>query len=140
MPTVCPHCSARWTDASCQDAFDRALSLEFTDAAYGAVHHLTVSAFMLQHDRYSHRGWLAARSLLEEFVRHGLDPTDARERWPGAKGSSTRGPGFARFGDITWTRTMADVRMDDPGEYGEDVAAWALSVLEDSTEVAADGD
>ena len=78
--------------------------------------------------------------VLEEFVRHGLDPTDARERWPGAKGSSTRGPGFARFGDITWTRTMADVRMDDPGEYGEDVAAWALSVLEDSTEVAADGD
>ena len=43
----CPECGA--PDNLCQTRFDEFLVLEFTDAGYGAVHHLTVATFMVQH-------------------------------------------------------------------------------------------
>jgi hypothetical protein len=43
----CPECVA--TEALCKTRFDEFLVLEFTDAGYGAIHHLTVAAYTFQH-------------------------------------------------------------------------------------------
>lgn len=138
MASRCPACSARFVadDASCQQRFDELLALEFTDPAYFAVHHLTVTAFMLQHNRYSHHGWLAARALLAELVQDGFDPAEARRRHQKGSSSITRGSRFPRFGEIRWTRTIADVRTDDPASYRQDVETWARAVVADSDPVA----
>jgi hypothetical protein len=136
-PAACPHCGAPPTDdGPCQARFDRLLSLEFTDPGYGAVHHLTVPAFMLQHDRYSHAGWLAARELLRRFVEDGVRPQEMRREHPRHEGSTVRGPSFADFGRITWSRTIADVGAADAAAYRSDVEAWAASVLGYTRDVA----
>ncbi len=54
MPTICPVCGAVLPEGStCQSIFDEFLNLEYTDPAYGQVHYLTVTCFMIQHERYS---------------------------------------------------------------------------------------
>lgn len=137
MSTDSAECGAAFTDgSSCDDRFNELLALEFTDPAYFAVHHLMVTAFMLQHNRYSRDGWLAARSLLEAFLVEGTDPREAERRMVRRWASVTRGAPFDRFDEIRWSRTIADVRTDDPDAYRSDVEAWARSVVADSERVA----
>ena len=64
--TVCPECGAKSTpEISCQTIFDECLIKEFTEPDFGAVHHLTVAAYMLQHSsKLSREGWLSMRQLL----------------------------------------------------------------------------
>ena len=63
----CPECGA--PENLCQARFDEFLVLEFTDAGYGAVHHLTVAAFMVQHSsKMTPEGWRYERDLLREFL------------------------------------------------------------------------
>ena len=62
---VCPECGV----IGCRKRFDEFLVLEFTDAGYGAVHHLTVTAYMLQHSsRLTREVWSHERKLLSEFL------------------------------------------------------------------------
>ncbi|MGH2446231.1 MAG: DUF5946 family protein [Candidatus Limnocylindria bacterium] len=137
MAFQCESCGATYTDGgSCQGRFDHALALEFTDPEYGTVHHLTVAAFMLQHDRYSHAGWLAARSLLSDFVHGHLQPQDARGRSRQTDASIARPAGFRGFGEIRWTRTIAEIGFEDAAKYRQGVRAWAASVLDDSEAAA----
>ncbi len=135
-PARCPHCGASEADESCQSRFDRALSLEFTDPEFGAVHLLTVTAYALQHDRYSHAGWLAAREVLRGVVDEGLRPHEVAGRYRRlGEGSISRGEPFGDFARISWRRTIADVRTGDAATYRGDVEAWAASVLEDTAPV-----
>ncbi|CAN5742496.1 hypothetical protein BH23ACT5_BH23ACT5_16360 [soil metagenome] len=54
----------------CVEAWGECLALEIADVRYWALHHLTVSAFMLQHPRrLSLRGWMEERPMLK--VRRG---------------------------------------------------------------------
>jgi predicted nucleic acid-binding Zn ribbon protein len=50
-PKTCPHCGAAvprgWE--TCTAAFEQVLTREYTDAAYGATHLLSVDAYALQH-------------------------------------------------------------------------------------------
>src|SRR5512147_1373320 len=65
--TDCPECGA--AETLCKERFDEFLVLEFTDAGYGAVHHLTVATYMLQHSsKLTKEGWLHERELLKEFL------------------------------------------------------------------------
>ena len=118
-----------------------ALAKEIDDPAYGIVHHLTVPAYMLQHNGHSRDGWLYSRALLAEFVHGGLSPVDARRRNRRALDSGnrewsiTRGPKFERFDQIVWTRTIADLRFDDAESHCADVRAWATAVLADTEQV-----
>jgi hypothetical protein len=58
----CPECGA--PNAACATRFDECLVLEFSNAGYGAVHHLTVAAYMLQHSsKLTREGWLHMRGL-----------------------------------------------------------------------------
>ncbi len=51
MTVKCPECGA--LDNACETRFHEFLVKEFEEAGYGTVHHLTVTAYMLQHSRRS---------------------------------------------------------------------------------------
>lgn len=139
MSSTCPQCGAKLPAATtCQDVFDACLLKEMEAAAYGAVHHLSVPSYILQHNVYSAEGWLNARELLSQFAHRGLRPSEARRRnrirldsgrrsW-----SLIRGPKLPGVEQIRWTFTVADVRLDTAEHYCADVWRWADSILADS--------
>lgn len=140
MSKKCPHCGAVIAPyEQCRDRFDLCLAKEFENpAAFGVVHHLTVVCYMLQHNEYSREGWLDARKMLAQFVREGMDPSAMRKQncatldSGNRKWSIARGAKLDRVENIVWTRTIADVRLDDAETYCADVKLWASSVLKDS--------
>ncbi len=138
----CPKCGAEYSAGDdCQNRFNQCLALEYENpTAYGAVHHLTVLCYMLQHDAYSHQVWLESREMLREFLERGTSPSEVRKRNRSRvdsgkrKWSITQGPKFSRFAEIKWTRTIADVRLVDADSYCADVKQWAASILHDTDE------
>ena len=141
MPYVCPQCEASYSaDETCEERFNACQLQEMADPAYYAVHHLTVLCFMLQHNRYSRKGWIMARDSVASFLR-GLTPEEARRRYRHVVDSRnrtfsiTKGPRLAGVEAIAWTRTIADVRLDTAEHYRADVRAWAESIVRDSDEL-----
>ncbi|MCB0192999.1 MAG: hypothetical protein KDJ65_13730 [Anaerolineae bacterium] len=65
MSQKCLHCGANiQPNESCRDRFDLCLALEFENPiAFGAVHHLTVACYMLQHNAYARDVWLEATKI-----------------------------------------------------------------------------
>jgi hypothetical protein len=139
MP-LCPDCGALLADGStCRAMFDALLAHEYAfPASFGAVHHLTVSAYYLQHPRGFSRaaidGWRAiiAESLDEltppaEFLRRARarSGASAKVREPGAEPPE----GWPR----SWPMTVADV-VGPPGEtpdasgHNDRVRRWAASI------------
>jgi hypothetical protein len=92
---------------------------------------------MLQHNGYSRDGWIMARHLLTRFLG-GWTPEEVRRQYRKAVDSGnrtysiTRGPKLEGVEAITWTRTIADVRLDTAEHYCTDVRAWAESIVTDS--------
>jgi hypothetical protein len=134
----CPECGA--PDQLCQTRFDEFLVLEFTDAGYGAVHHLTVAAFMVQHSsRMTREGWLFERELLREFLVENKPPSYIRKQNKDRVDSGKRTfkiksrDGKRIIEKSTWNKTILDVRTESPEVYYEDITSWARSVLEDAT-------
>jgi len=132
----CPECGA--VDSLCKTRFDEFLALEFTDAGYGAVHNLTVSAYMLQHSsRLTHEGWLYERELLREFLVENKSPEFIRTQNKDLVDSGKRKfkitskDGKPVINKVTWTKTILDVRAENAEVYCEDIKAWAKSALED---------
>ena len=133
----CPECGA--TDGLCQTRFDEFLILEFTDAGYGAVHHLTVATFMIQHSsKMTREGWMYERELLKEFLIENKPPQLVRKQMKDTVDSGKRKfkiksrDGLPVIYKTTWTKTILDVRVENAKDYCEDVTAWARSVLEDA--------
>jgi len=136
----CPECGA--PDSLCQTRFDEFLVLEFTDAGYGAVHHLTVAAYMLQHSsKLTREGWLHERELLREFLIENKPPAFIQKQNKDLVDSGKRKfkiksrAGLPVINKTTWTKTILDVRVENAQIYCEDVTAWARSTLEDVAEV-----
>jgi hypothetical protein len=134
----CPECGA--PDQLCQTQFDEFLVLEFTDAGYGAVHHLTVTAFMVQHSsRMTREGWLFERELLREFLVENKPPSYIRKQNKDRVDSGKRTfkiksrDGKRIIEKSTWKKTILDVRMENSEVYCEDITSWASSVLEDAS-------
>jgi hypothetical protein len=133
----CPECGA--PDTLCKTRFDEFLVLEFTDAGYGTVHHLTVAAYMLQHSsRLTKEGWLHERELLKEFLVEKKPPSFIRKQNKDLVDSGKRRfkikskDGWPVINKTTWTRTILDVCAEDVEIYCEDVTAWARLVLEEA--------
>ena len=146
MSQKCPLCGAEYpAGESCQDRFSRCMALEYENpAAYGAVHHLTVTCYMLQHNAYSREVWLEARKMLSQFIQGGVTPADMRKRnrsrfdnahraW-----SVTKGARLSEFETIVWSCTIADLRLDDPETYCSDVRLWAIRILSDTKTIMQD--
>lgn len=136
----CPECGA--LDSRCQVRFDEFLVLEFTDAAYGAVHHLTVAAYMVQHSsKLTREGWLHERELLREFLVENKPPAFIRKQNKDLVDSGKRKfkikstDGKPVINKTSWTKTILDIRMTNARDYCEDVNAWARSVLDDAERI-----
>ena len=139
----CPECGA--TETLCKTRFDEFLVLEFTDAGYGAVHHLTVAAYMLQHSsQLTREGWLHERGLLREFLVENKPPSFIRKQNTDLVDSGKRKfkikskDGKPVTHKSTWTKTILDVRTENADVYCADINAWAMSVLEDSEKIVVD--
>ena len=137
----CRECGA--ANNLCQARFDEFLILEFTDAGYGAVHHLTVATFMVQHSsRMTPEGWISERDLLREFLVEKKTPAMVRKQIKDTVDSGKRTfkfksrTGVPVIGRTTWTQTILDVRAENAEVYREDINAWARSVLEEAEQVA----
>lgn len=133
----CPECGA--PAGECETRYHECLVKEFTDSGFGAVHHLTVSAYMVQHSsKLTREGWLFERDLLKEFLVEGKDPAQVRLQNREKLDSGRRTfkiadeGGQPKIDRRRWTRTILDVRLDDPEMYCHDITAWACSVLEDA--------
>ena len=136
----CPECSA--PDSLCQPRFDEFLILEFTDAGYGVVHHLTVATFIVQHSsKMTREGWLFERDLLKDFLIENKSPAHIRKQNKDVVDSGKRTfklkskTGLPVINKTTWRKTILDVRAENAEVYCEDVTAWARSVLEEAEEV-----
>lgn len=132
----CPECGA--ADALCQIRFDEFLVLEFTDPGYGAVHHLTVATYMLQHSsKMSREGWLHEHNLLKECLVENKPPAYIRKQNKDVVDSGKRmfriksRDGKPVIDKTLWTKTILDVRIDNAKVYCEDITVWARSVLEE---------
>ena len=141
MPYRCPECGATYsTDETCEDRYSAGQGQEMMNPAYLAVHHVSVPCFMLQHNRYSHEGWIQVRQLLTRFLS-GLTPEEAlrASRQALASGnrtySFTKGPKLAGVESIAWTCTIANVRLDTAEHYCADVWAWAERIVRDSEDL-----
>lgn len=136
----CPECGA--PENLCQTRFDEFLVLEFTDPGYGAVHHLTVVAFMVQHySRMTPEGWLYERELLREFLVENKTPAMMRKQIKDSVDSGRRTFKFKSkdgkpvIDKTTWKRTILDVRTENAEVYCEDVITWARSALVEAQEI-----
>jgi hypothetical protein len=133
----CPECGV--IDNLCHSRFDEFLVLEFTDPGYGAVHHLTVTAYMVQHSsKLTREGWLFERNLLREFLVENKPPAYIRKQNKEVVDSGKRNfkiksrDGKPVIGKSTWSKTILDVRAENAEIYCEDITVWATSVLEEA--------
>jgi hypothetical protein len=138
--TACPECGA--PAGECEVRYHEFLSLEFTRPEYGAVHHLTVASYMLQHSgRLSREGWLYERDLLEKFLVEKASPAVVRERIKNTVDSSKRSFKISsRTGEpvipkTAWSKTVLDVNVETAEAYCRDVRFWAEAVLADAKKV-----
>jgi len=137
----CPECGA--PETLCQTRFDEFLALEFTDAGYGAIHHLTVTAYMIQHSsKLTREGWLHERELLREFLVENKPPAFIRKQNRDLVDSGKRTftiksrDGKPVINKTIWTKTILDVRTMNAEVYCSDMAAWARSVLDEVESIA----
>lgn len=138
---MCDECGAPGDE--CEARFNEFLALEFTDPAYGSVHHLTVSAYMLQHSsKLTKESWLYERGLLREFV-DGKAPARVRVERKDAVDSGKRTfriksrDGKPVIPRTDWSKTILDVRSETAMMYCQGITAWAGAVLEDSEKIHA---
>lgn len=137
----CIECGA--PENLCQARFDEFLVLEFTDAGYGAVHHLTVATFMVQHSsRMTGEGWQYERDLLRAFLVENKSPALIRKQIKDSVDSGKRTftfksrTGMPVINKNTWRKTILDVRTENAEVYREDITAWARSVLEEAEKIS----
>src|SRR5262249_33605584 len=122
---VCPECGAALPpDGRCRDLFEACLVKDFEHPrSYGSVHHLIVATYMLQHNGYSRPGWLAARGLVAEAIASGKVPDIRSAGYKEAVSSRNRRFSFTRgekilgLEGVTWSRTVADVRLGSAEDY-----------------------
>lgn len=139
-PHLCPQCGAELPpDQTCRALFERCLVKDYEQpATYGAVHHLVVACYMLQHNEYSRRAWLGARQLVAQVIREGASPARLLQKMQPHLNSNTRTwkivgePKIAEVEAIVWTRTIADMRLDSAESYVADAHGWANSILADT--------
>ena len=133
---TCLDCGA--PDNTCGTRFQEFLIKEFEEAGYGAVHHLTVATYMLQHSsRLTSEGWLFERELLREFLVENKSPEFIRKQNKDLVDSGKRTFKFKSkdgkpvIHKTTWMKTIFDVRTENAKVYCEDVTAWARSALDE---------
>lgn len=136
---TCSECGATLTRGrSCRYYFDALLAKEYSNTGYGTVHHVRVPAYMLQHpSRLTRRGWLEMRRLLSSFINQDKSPNEVRKTTQKSVQNNQRDFSFTKgesieLGNINWTQTISDIRMEEASTYCEDVLEWASQILKDT--------
>jgi hypothetical protein len=124
----CPWCDG----LNCEARFHAYLVHDFTDPEYGAVHHLVVATYMLQHDVYDPD---TLETMLEFVTRwmHDVPSDHDRRSIRAAFDGSNRAVNRDRLPPVSpraWTMTVLDVDDSSSESYRRTVRAWARSVLE----------
>ena len=143
--TECPDCGARLSDdETCRSLFDRLLAHEYAfPEAFGAVHHLTVAAYSLQHPRgYSRDAIRMWQVIVAESLDGVSTPANFLERARAhfANGVRVREPGAEppRGWPTRWPMTAADVvDTPDAAEHVDRVRQWATSIRNRLTDESA---
>jgi hypothetical protein len=137
----CPECGA--PEILCQTCFDEFLALEFSEMGYGAVHNLTVAAYMLQHSsKLTREGWIYERELLREFLVENKPPSFIRMQNKDLvdngkrKFKITSSDGLPVIHKTSWTKTILDVCTENAKVYCEDIKMWARSVFDEIEAIA----
>lgn len=139
MPERCAECGAMLPEGNtCQTIFESFMNLEFSDPAYGQVHFLTVSCFMIQHGRYGDEALAWVQSAMRLYLDEGVAGHELTRRAAQALGQTTRTwkvmrqPNAPPLPHIAWDITIADVSQSahDAARYREHVARWARRTLE----------
>ncbi|MBE0686024.1 MAG: hypothetical protein IH585_08490 [Anaerolineaceae bacterium] len=126
-------------DLTCQDRFDEFLALEFSNPAYGKVHMLTVSCFMIQHQRYSDLALIWMQKALHDVLGNGVNPSEIRLQMTKDVDQGKRDwkierqPDEPKLPHIDWSITIADVyqHKDDPVSYYAWVEKWTRATLQE---------
>jgi hypothetical protein len=123
---------------TCRDHFDQMLAWEFEDpVGAGAVHHLTVLCYYIQHPSlYSPEGLAQAKQILKAFVEDGVTPAEMRKRNRDRVDSGKRdwkvsgGQPASHGQTFVWRLTIMDVAPFGLDGYTERVQQWARSIHE----------
>lgn len=131
--SACPQCGA----IGCEEKYGEILALEFEQpAVFGAVHHITVNCYNLQHpDAFSDEALEWMRSALHAIVEEGISGPEllklARKTFRGDVPVKRR-TALSRAPQRTkWSMILTDVRTDGPEVYFGDIKLWAMSILKD---------
>ncbi len=137
----CPECGATWKEGTtCESNFHQMLYWENEDLKRGAVHHLMILAYHLQHpSQYSPEGLKYSQQLLVDFVERGVTPQQVvKNNWRAVDSNLHRWGIRARPGTqasyphpASWSLTVQDVVDADADHYVESVQAWARSIITD---------
>ncbi len=144
MATDNAQCS-QYGAADCREKYGEMLALEFEQPpVFGAVHHLTVICYNIQHpDSFTDEALAWMRSALRSVVEDNLSGPELLKRARGSFGGDfkvKRRDARARDRHASvpciperarWSMTVADVRTASPEVYTGDIRAWAKSILKD---------
>jgi len=132
----CAHCE-QCGAFGCRDKYGEILALEYeSPGVFGAVHHITVTCYNLQHpDTFTDEALTWMRSSLRAIVEESLSGPDllkrARRTFRGNVPIKRRTVPSVTPPGTKWSMTVKDIRTGDPEEYVEDIKAWATSILKD---------
>ena len=138
-PLTCTSCGApHEAGRTCEDDFHQMLYWEAEEPALGAVHHLMVLCYHIQHPAlYSPDGLKFSIGLLRQFVETGALPQDVRKRIAPQVDSGKRS--FKVKGTpeshglyerpVPWWMTASNVISTGKANYIESVKGWARSVM-----------
>jgi len=133
MSANCPECGA----AGCRDKFESMLALEFeSPTIFGAVHHITVICYNIQHPHeFTEESLAWMRLSLRAIIVDGLSPAELRKQ---VRKTIKGGVQVKRHAEPSqepltrnWSMTITDIRTENPEGYREDINAWARSILKD---------
>jgi len=138
---TCPACGAPADekDLWCRLAFEQCLVWDFIDPRAGAVHHLTVLCYHLQHPHlYTRAGLENAKYLLTEFLIGQKSPQTIRQETRHAvqsdvrqfKISATDTDKASYAKPMIWSFTAYDVMGDGIEGYPERVRHWAQTIYD----------
>jgi hypothetical protein len=142
--STCPQCGAyAQYGKTCCEKYEEILAIEYeSPTVFGAVHHITVMCYNLQHpDSFTAEATAWMQSSLHAIINKGLSPMELRKRARKEFKGDVKVlrhtaqteiyQKYQKSRKMHWSMTVLDIRTNEPEIYVEDVRVWAKSILKD---------